>query len=141
MAKTIVIHKKNTSAGTDYWSIPKADEDYIYRWLNQLNADMNENCMFDQDLRDAWYAPVKSLPRAKRGANSYASICGGICSARWQSPKKNLSTPQLEAVVELFGFVETMYAQSYEKPESIVFEEDVNYTPKSPLEQMAARLQ
>lgn len=120
--RNIDVFPKNTSAGTQYWDMDARDEAYIYQWLYRLVSDMSEQCTIDEDLRRDWYKRRPSqFPKGKNGPNSFASMLGGICSAKIQNPNKNLSDPQLDAVETYFNIIAQYYADETDPPIAIRF--------------------
>lgn len=124
--RTINCYPKQTTAKTQYYDMEPDDEAYIYKWLYRLIADMNEHATFDEEVRRDWFKRRPSiLPKGENGPNSYASILGGICSAKLQNPNKNLSDAQLDAVELLFGFVSQFYSDDPEAPTTVSFNKKI----------------
>lgn len=112
--RNINVIKKPSSANTQYWDFEDPlDEAFVYKWLNILLAEMTEFCQSDTKLRDSWFDPIGTLPKAcvagQFKPNSYASVLGGIVAAKHRDLKKNLSSPQLRAVEMLFAQINTLY--------------------------------
>ena len=134
-SRKVVITAKNSAAGTQYWDIDSPDDEtYIYKWLYRLVCDMSENCTYDSELQREWFRRRPGLyPKGKNGPNSHASIIGGICSAKLMYPNKNLSTPQLDAVEEMFDIVANYYSNEENPPTSIGFEKKIfSIIPEKP---------
>lgn len=126
-SRKIIISPKHTSANTEYWDIDSPDDEaYIYKWLYRLVCDMSEQCTYDSELQREWFRRRPGLyPKGKSGPNSHSSILGGICSAKLMDPKKNLSTPQLDAVESMFDIIASYYGNETEAPTSIGFEKRI----------------
>jgi hypothetical protein len=125
-SRTIDAYPKQTAAKTQYYDIDPDDEAYIYQWLYRIMADMNEQTTWDEELRRDWFKRRPgTLPKGEFGPNSYASILGGICSAKLQDSRKNLSAGQLDAVEMLFGFIAQYYSDEKDAPSSVVFSKKI----------------
>jgi hypothetical protein len=121
-SKTITVYPKATGANTQYYDMESADEAYVYNWLYRLQSDMGELCTYDPELQRDWFKRRPStFPKGKQGPNSYASMLGGICSAKIQNANKNLSEAQLDAVEHLFTIIADYYAGEEHPPESVRF--------------------
>lgn len=124
--KQIAVYPKSTAADTQYWDIDADDEAYIYKWLYRLLADISEHATHDTELQRDWFKKRPGLyPKGKQGPNSHASILAGICSAKLKDPKKNLSTPQLDVVEQMFDIIAQYYDNDPEQPESITFDRKI----------------
>ena len=125
-SRRIAAYPKHTSADTQYWDLEPDDEAYIYQWMYRLLADMSERCTHDADMQREWFRRRPGLfPKGRQGPNSYASILGGICSAKLENPGKNLSSPQLDQVEQLFDIIAHHYDVMDNKPAAIVFDRKV----------------
>ena len=92
--RTIHIQARDTRAHTQYWQISPPDAEYVYVWLNTFLADMSEVATHNSQFRNEWFLPrPEQHPQGRQGANSHASILGGICSARLTNTQRDLSTP------------------------------------------------
>lgn len=124
--RNIIVYPKQTSAGTQYYDMDSQDEVFIYNWLYRLNADMGEICTYDPELQRDWFKRRPGLfPKGQNGPNSYASILGGICSAKLQNVNKNLSEAQLDAVEQLFTIIADYYSEEPNAPIAIRFKKQL----------------
>jgi hypothetical protein len=64
-------------------------------------------------------------PKGQQGPNSHASILAGICSAKLQNAKKNLSTPQLDVVEKMMDLAAQYYDDLPQPPESVTFDRKI----------------
>jgi hypothetical protein len=125
-SRRINAYPKTTAADTQYWDLDADDEAYIYHWLYRLLADMSELATFEPELQKEWFRRrAGTWPRGKNGPNSHASILGGICSAKLRDAKKNLSTPQLDAVETMFDIIAQQYSDEPVPPEAVVFDRKI----------------
>jgi hypothetical protein len=125
-SRRIPAYPKSTGADTQYWDLDPDDEAYLYQWLYRLLADMSETATYEPEIQKEWFKRKPGLfPKGKSGPNSYASILGGICSAKLQNPGKNLSTPQLDVVEHLFDIVAHHYGNEPGGPEAVIFDKKI----------------
>jgi hypothetical protein len=116
-------YPKSTRADTQYWDIDAEDEAYIYKWLYRLLADIAESATYDAELQRDWFKRRPGLyPKGQHGPNSHASILAGICSAKLKDSKKNLSTPQLDVVEQMFEMIAQYYSAEPDAPAAVTFD-------------------
>lgn len=121
--RVVRIYPRNNTATTEYWDMEPEDETYIYQWLMRLMADMSEQATADPEFQREWFRRRPGLhPRGRSGPNSHASILGGICSAKIQNPRRNLSTPQLDTVEYMFNLIAQYYSDLPEPPTAVAFQ-------------------
>jgi hypothetical protein len=124
--RTIKVFPKHTSANTQYFDMDTDDTVYIYNWLYRLLADMSEQSTYEPEFQREWFKRrLGVFPKGKNGPNSYASMLGGICSAKIQHPNKNLSAPQLDAVELFFDMIASFYADEEQPPTSVTFQKSL----------------
>ena len=120
--RTIEIFPKATSANTTYYDMEPDDSAYIYKWLYRYLADMAELCTHDEEIKKEFFKRRPGLfPKGKNGPNSFASMLGGICSAKIANPNKDLSESQLDAVSLLFDLISDYYSSEEDPPKSVAF--------------------
>lgn len=124
--RTIPIRSKATVANTEYWEMASDDQAYVYHWLMTLQSDMMEAVTFDEELRREWFRRRPGLyPRGRRGPNSHASILAGICSQKLRNPSHDLSTPQLDAVEQMFDIIAQYYSDQPDPPRAIRWQREL----------------
>lgn len=120
--KNIKATPKKTSATTIYHDIDPADEKYIYDWMIRFMSEMNEESTHNAAIREEWFKQrPKEYIKGKRGINSHASAIGGLVAAKIENPRKNLSSPQLKIVENLFVLIADYYSNLSNAPEEVVF--------------------
>lgn len=120
--REIEIYPKNTTASTIYYDMDGRDEEYLYRWMYRLMADMQEYLTQDEQLCKEWFRRrPRQFPKGQFGPNSQGSMLGGLCSAKLANPNKNLSQPQLDAVEYFFNLIAHFYAHEEDPPQAIRF--------------------
>ena len=120
MTRTIKCYPKSTTAQTQYWEINSDDETYMYDLLTRYLADMVELATHSVHSRDQLLTKIDQFPRGRRGLNSIGSTIGGIVSAKKQNPKKNLSTPQLDALDIIFEIIAETYSAHESPPDTVI---------------------
>lgn len=126
MAREINIYPKQTGAGTQYYEMEAEDESYLYKWMIRFLGDMSEQATKDPGFCHHWHLPrPKELPRGKGGANSLASILGGIVAAKVKNQDRDLSDPQLAPIEILFGMIEEYYKDESPRPEAVSFKKQI----------------
>jgi len=104
--KTITALPKITNAPVQYWELDPKEEQWIYEWLQKIQSVMCEAVTHDRTLRDIWFKRrPKELPHGRMGANSYASIIGGLVKSKLDNPERNLTDAQLTALETIFTVV------------------------------------
>jgi hypothetical protein len=118
---------KITAAKTHYREIDAEDavwlQSQLILWL-ALCSELQQRRDSDSEefIRHWWTKRNSTMPKGQHGPNSHASILAGICSAKLRDPKKNLSTPQLDVVEQMFEMIAQYYSSEPDAPQAVTFD-------------------
>lgn len=87
------------------------DEDYIYHWLNRINADMIQKQIIEPDLYMLYTRYSKDLPMSgyTKKRNSFASYISGLLSNKLRNPGEDFTVKHLKHIELCFNLIYTAY--------------------------------
>lgn len=120
--REIKLIPKYTNATTQYYEMGPEDESYLYNWMIRFLADIAEEATHDLGIQSEFFKRLpKKFPKGTRGPNSFASMLGGIVSAKVSNANHNVSEPWLEPIEEIFETMSGYYSKIDNPPKPIKF--------------------
>lgn len=122
----IKIIPKHTSAKTQYYELDPEDEAYLYDYMIRFLADISEVATHHPEIQQEYFKrQPKAFPKGEKGPNSFASMLGGIISAKVWNSNHNISEPQLEPIEAIFDTLADFYKELPNAPQPIKFKKSL----------------